>query len=91
VLQPAKFKKDELGGSKASGSGNEVSLGNVEFKGTCFHFKKQGHKASDCPDKKNGENNNQQASGSNQTGTRPFKGKCNKCGEKGHKGANCPK
>jgi hypothetical protein len=69
VLQPAKFKKDGLGGNKASGRGNEVSLRNVEFKGTCFHCKKQGHKARDCPDKKNGENSNQQASDSNQTRT----------------------
>jgi len=91
ISQPGKFKKDGVGGNKGNGNGNEVSLGNVEFKGTCYHCSKQGHKASDCPDKKNGRINNQQASGSNQQGAQPFKGKCNKCGEKDHKGANCPK
>ena len=50
---------------------------------------KKGHKASDCPDKKNSDGNNQQASGVNSQGGRPFKGN-NKCGVKGHKGANCP-
>ena len=54
VLQPAKFKKDSVGGNKGNGTGNKVSLGTAEFKGTCYHGSKQGHKASDCPDKKNG-------------------------------------
>jgi hypothetical protein len=68
VLQPVKFKKGGVGGNKGNGNGNKVSLGNVEFKGTCYHCSKQVHKASDCPDKKNGGSNNQQVGGSNQQG-----------------------
>eukprot|EP00804_Cyclotella_cryptica_P006706 CCRYP_008640-RA/>CCRYP_008640-RA protein AED:0.60 eAED:-0.00 QI:0/0/0/0.2/1/1/5/0/1261 len=47
VSQPGKFKKDGITSNK-SGNGSEVSLGNVEFKGTCYNCNKQGHKASDC-------------------------------------------
>jgi len=68
ISQPGKFNKDGVGGNKGNCNGNKVSLGNVEFKGTCYHCSKQGHKASNCPDKKNGGSNNQQTGSSNQQG-----------------------
>lgn len=89
VSQLVKFKKDGMGADK--NNCNEIPLGNVEFKDTCYQCNKQGHKASESPNKKNGQSNNQQAGGSNQYGACPFKGMCNKWGEKGHKGTNCPK
>ena len=39
VSQLGKFKKDGIGSNKDSG--NKVALGNVEFKGTCFHCQKK--------------------------------------------------
>jgi hypothetical protein len=55
-------------------SGDEISLS--AFSGTCFHCKKKGHKANECPEK-------EKSSG------KKFKEKCNNCGKEGHKAADC--
>lgn len=53
-----------------------------QFKGKCHNCGKQGHKSTNCPDKKQGGGNAGYSGG--------FKGKCYKCGKTGHVKAKCP-
>jgi hypothetical protein len=39
ISQLGKFKKDGIGSNKSNGDSNKMSLGNIEFKETCYHCK----------------------------------------------------
>jgi hypothetical protein len=67
-------------GNNLDDDDNELAL-NV-FTGACHTCKKIGHKAHQCPDKKD------KANGTS-NGGKHFPGKCNDCGKNGHKSSDC--
>ena len=60
--------------SEDDDNGGELQLS--AFNGTCYHCGEKGHKANNCPNKK-------------QKSKTKFTGKCNFCGKVGHKEADC--
>jgi Arginine methyltransferase-interacting protein, contains RING Zn-finger len=64
--------------SKGGKSGKEVALSGADGGGAkCYNCGKPGHKAAQCPNKKDND------------GKGKFTGKCNLCGKVGHKKADC--
>jgi hypothetical protein len=75
IIQVAR-DKFEFGNKDDPKSDNKISEVMLSsFESNSFHCGKQGHKASDCPQKG--------GSGPN------FKGKCNSCGKLGHRAERC--
>ena len=74
-------------GKKNKSNGKELSLST--FTGTCFECGEAGHKANECPNKKQHGNNGGRGYRSYNRGRGKFKGKCNNCGKIGHKAADC--
>jgi hypothetical protein len=71
----------QIKGSKPSHNNDkEINLG--AFTGMCYHCKKPGHRAHECPNKKGG------GGGGGSKGGK-FQKKCENCGKIGHKGADC--
>jgi len=72
-------------GGAISESGTEVSL--ATFEGICHICKQRGHKAANCPKKRQGRGRG------GRRGTKEkiekFEGTCNLCGRYGHKDTDC--
>jgi hypothetical protein len=92
--------RQTTGTLSAAEEGNEVTL--LTFNGICYNCQAQGHRANECPEKKNrnnggrNDNNNNFSRGGRGNGNNnrknykfKFKGNCNNCGKEGHTEATC--
>jgi Zinc knuckle len=64
----------------------EVALNAIA--GKCFKCGVKGHRAAECPKKKD-SGGNKSSGKSGTSGQRKFQGNCNNCGKKGHKADDC--
>ena len=75
-----KLKFQRMHPNKVDDENEDVGLFAGGFKGHCHNCGQQGHKSTNCPDRK--EN-------TNYIGGKRFRGKCYHCGKTGHKKSNC--
>ncbi len=83
----------KIQGNTIQSDGKELTLAGMSNV-RCWYCKQAGHKANNCPEKKNNGAQSQQLNqskknGNNAGGNNKFTGKCILCGKTGHKAQDC--